>query len=396
MTRTANEFRPDATATGETGSGRPPVLDLGLMIRAFVASLPLAAVLGVIVGVLVAVILSGIAPTYTTTTTVTVGTPSRAEKDAATMEALGAGMSEFVTDDQVRHFVEAQTGEKVTLSGLFPTVEASTTKIPGVIEIITRSTTGPLAASKMGRVTVDAMNLRANEVRDEFLASVDEATQEQIDDLNEQIKARRRIDPKADTSDLLQMIYDSRAQTQMLRVGYSSASIISQDDGGGEPTWPKPVATGVVGGLVVLLVAATLLAAFRLRRSRRTDVVWARSMGHRHGSEIDVDAAAEDGLPVRSDAAVSGVLSRGGTVVVLGDVDLGTPPLGKGVESARMLVADYDEPWWRDLPVADVALGVVVVDAGGSSTREAEQCLSTFTEVGVPTRLVVRRRGARS
>lgn len=387
MTPSENATVDRGESTCREGTGRPPVLDIGLLLRAFVKALPLALVIGAVVGVVTGLILSSIRPTYATTTTVTVGTPSRAQQDADTLEALGAGMSEFVTDERVRYFVYERTGEEVSVNGLFPSLEASTTKIPGVVEIITRTKTGPLAATAMGSAVVDGMNLRANEVRDEFLGTVDEATQEQIDDLNEQIAARRRIDPRADTSDLLSLIYDARTRAETLKVGYSSASIVSQDDAEGAPVWPKPVASGLLVALVVTLLGAVVLAALRIRRSRRADALWARAMGHRHDSVVDVDNAPENGLPLRTEAAVAAVVSRGGKVVLLGDVDPGD------LAGEKVHVAEYADPWWREIEVSEVGLGVVVVDHGAASPRAAESGLAGLDEVGVPTRLVIRRSG---
>lgn len=391
MTRTAGSSRSDSTPKEAERVSSPPILDLGLLASAFARSLPLALAVGALISVLVGVVFASVTPTYATTTTVTVGTPSRAEKDAATMEALAAGMSEFVTDSRVRYYVQERSGQAVTLQGLLPDIEVSTTKIPGVIEVITRSKVGPDAASAMGRLVVDGMNLRANEVRDEFLASVEESTQKQIDDLNKQIALRRDIDPKADTSDLLRLVYEARATTATLQAGYSSASIIAQDDGSGQQIWPKPFGTGAVAGLVVTLVLAVGLAISRLRRSRRADSVWARSIGHRHGSVVDIDTASHRGMPPLTEAAVSAMLSAGRSVVILGAVTPVETPRGEGATGARLVVAPWDCPWWRELPASDVGLGVVVVDQGDRSPGRAESGVASFAEVGVPSRVVVRK-----
>ena len=198
------------TQAGTRGD-RPPVLDLGLVISSLARSLPAAIVIGLVVGVLAGIIASTFRDEYTATTTVNVATPGREERDAATMEALAAGMSEYVTDERARFFIEEGVGEPVTLYGLRPSVTVTTSKIPGLLEVNTRSQSGPLNAAKMGDLAVEAMNLRSVEAREQILEPVSEAAQKEVDRLNEQIDARRRLDRQADTSDLLALIYEARA-----------------------------------------------------------------------------------------------------------------------------------------------------------------------------------------
>lgn len=369
---------------------RPPVFDLGLLCMAVVRSLPWAIGLGVVIGLVAGGIASGFTSVYSVTTTVSVGTPARAERDAATMEALAAGMSEYVTDVRAQFFIEDKTGEPVSMYGLQPTLAVTTSKIPGLLEVVTRSSSGPLAASSMGTAAVEAMNLRAEESREEALAGVAEAAQEEIDLLNEQIAARRKLDSSADTSDLLQLIYDARSGTEQLRTAYPIASIVAQDDGGGAATWPKPVATGLVAGIATMLIAVLVLAVVRIRRSRRTDSIWARAAGHRHGAVVDVDTARTPALPPLTEAAVSAVLSAGGTVVVLGETEELDVPLGADAAEYCLATANFDDPWWREVPASDVGLGVVVVDLKSPLADRAEAGLATFSEVGVPARIAVR------
>lgn len=379
-----------ATVYEPRSKSQPPVLDLGLLFMAVARSLPWAIGLGLVVGLVAGGIASGFKNEYSVTTTVSVGTPARAERDAATMEALAAGMSEYVTDARAQFFIAEETGEPVSMYGLRPTLAVTTSKIPGLLEVVTRSNTGPLAASNMGTAAVEAMNLRADESREAALAGVADAAQEEIDLLNEQIAARRKIDSSADTSDLLQLIYDARSGTEQLRTAYPIALMVSQDDGGGEPTWPKPGATGLVAGIATMLIAVLVLAVVRIRRSRRTDRIWARSVGHRHGAVVDVDEARTPALPLLTEAAVSAVLSAGGTVVILGEAEELDFPLGASVAEYCLVTANFDDPWWREVPASDVGLGVVVVDLKSSLADRAEAGLATFSELGVPARIAVR------
>lgn len=382
--------RARVTSNAAAPNSRPPVFDLGLFLAAGARSLPLAITVGLVVGVLVGLVASGARSEYSVTTTVSVGTPSRAERDAATMDALAAGMSEYVTGQRARYYIEENSGEKVSLKGLRPSVEITTSKIPGVLEIVTRSHSGALAAAKMGELAVEAMNLRSTEAREEVLKPVAETAQKEIDQLNEQIQARRRLDDTADTSDLLQLIYEARSTTEKMRAAYPTASIIAQDDAGGEPTWPKPLSTGLLAGISTALLTALVVGSLRLRRSHRTDAIWARSMGHRHGAVVDIDMASPRALPPITEAAVSAVLSAGGTVVVLGSMELVEPPLGSGSEKLQLVVVPHDELWWRDLPASEVDLGVVVVDQGSREGEVAEAGLASLAEVGVPVRLALR------
>lgn len=382
---------PDARASsaGAQRNNRPPVFDLGLLMSSFLKSLPVAIVVGIAFGLVAGVITSTFRDEYMATTTVNVATPGRAERDAATMEALAAGMSEYVTDERARFFIEEGVGEPVTLYGLRPSVQATTSKIPGLLEITTRSHSGPLAAATMGDLAVEAMNLRSIESREEVLEPVVEAAQEEIDRLNEQIDARRRIDRTADTSDLLALIYEARAGAEELRTAYPVATIVAQTGGTG-PSWPKPLSTGFVAGISAAVIAVLVLGLWRLRRGRRTDSIWARSIGHRHGAAVDVDTASPDTLPPLTEAAVSAVLSAGGTVVVLGQTEPIEVPTRQGADEGRLVIVAYDEPWWRDVPVVDVDLGVVVVDERSANGRSAEAGLASFSEVGVPARVAVR------
>lgn len=381
-----------ASSVGTGRNYRPPVLDLGLLLSSMGRSLPVALVIGIAVGLLAGVVASTFRDEYTATTTVNVATPGRAERDAATMEALAAGMSEYVTDERARFFIEEGVGEAVTLYGLRPSVAATTSKIPGLLEISTRSHSGPLAAAKMGNLAVEAMNLRADEAREEVLEPVAEAAQQEIDRLNEQIEARRRIDRTADTSDLLALIYEARAGAEQLRTAYPTATIVAQTGSTG-PSWPAPVSTGFVVGITATVIAVLVLGLLRLRRGRRTDAIWARAAGHRHLAAVDVDSATSDELPPLTEAAVSAVLSAGGTVVVLGRTEPIEVPSGDGIDAGRLMIAPYDDPWWREVPAADVDLGVVVVDDRSTDGRTAEAGLATFSEVGVPARVAVRTPG---
>lgn len=382
---------PDASASS-AGTGRnyrPPVFDLGLILASMWRSLPVALVIGIVVGLLAGLVASTFRDEYSATTTVNVATPGRAERDAATMEALAAGMSEYVTDERARFFIEDGVGEPVTLYGLRPSVVATTSKIPGLLEITTRSHSGPLAAARMGNLAVQAMNLRADEGREEVLEPVVEAAQEEIDRLNEQIAARRRIDSTADTSDLLALIYEARAGAEELRTAYPTATIVAQT-GGADPSWPAPVATGFVVGATATVIAVLVLGLLRLRGGRRTDAIWARAAGHRHLAVVDVDSASSDELPPLTEAAVSAVLSAGGTVVVLGETEPIEVPSGDGVDAGRLVIAPYDALWWREVPAADVDLGVVVVDENSENGKTAGAGLASFSEVGVPARVAVR------
>ena len=393
MTMVAEDRRGGGTAGTTERAPRPAVVDLGLVLRSVARSVPVALAVGLVVGVAVAVWLSTLPPSYTATTTVSVATASRAEQDASTMNALAAGMSEFVGDSRARELVEQRTGEPVVLGGRRPTVQVSTSSIPGFLDVVTRSQTGPTAAVDMGTAVVEAMNRRADELREMSLAPVAAVAEEEVSDLNQQITARRRIDPDADTSDLMRQIYEAKGRTESLRAAYPSARIVAQDDGGGEPTWPKPLATGTVAGLSAALLVAIGLGLLRLRRGRVVDRLWARSVGHRHGARVDVDRAPLGGLPPLTEAAVSAVLSRGGTVVVLGGAGLADPSPGDGAPGGRLLAADLEEPWWRRLPASEVDLGVVVADYGAPTAGAAEAGLATFAEAGVPARVAVREQG---
>ncbi len=379
---------------GAVGDPRPPVFDLGLYLASVARSVPAALLIGLLVGVVAGFVASGFRDEYTATTTVSVGTPARAERDAATMEALAAGMSEYVTDERARYFIEERMGEPVSLHGWRPSVEVTTSKIPGVLEVVTRSHAGPVSATKMGALAVEAMNLQADEARETVLAPVVEATQEEIDRLNDEIDARLRVDRTADTSDLLRLIYEARSTPEELRLAYPTATIISQDAGSGDVTWPKPLATGLVAGMATALIAALILGVRNLRAGRRTDVIWARSAAHRHGAVVDVDSALLNALPPLTEAAVSAVLSAGGTVVVLGESDPVEPPLGAGSKEYRLVNFSLTEPWWREVPVSDVDLGVVVVNDGSAKGSAANAALASFSEVGVPVRVAVRSQGS--
>lgn len=379
------------TQAGTRGD-RPPVLDLGLVISSLARSLPAAIVIGLVVGVLAGIIASTFRDEYTATTTVNVATPGREERDAATMEALAAGMSEYVTDERARFFIEEGVGEPVTLYGLRPSVTVTTSKIPGLLEVNTRSQSGPLNAAKMGDLAVEAMNLRSVEAREQILEPVSEAAQKEVDRLNEQIDARRRLDRQADTSDLLALIYEARAGAEQLRTAYPVATIVAQSGGTG-PSWPKPFQTGLVAGLATTALAVLVLGLARLRRGRRTDSIWARSAGHRHSATVDIDQSSRTGFPPLTEAAVTAVLSAGGTVVVLGDVDPVEAPRASGAQEGRSVGASFDDPWWREVPATDVDLGIVVVDNRSADGKAAEAALASFAEVGVPARVAVRLQG---
>lgn len=384
------DVRPGASVR----SPRPPVVDLRLVFGALLRSLPLALAVGVLAGALVAFGYSTALPVYTVQTTVTVGTAARAERDAATMDAVAAGMSEFVTDARARELIEERSGEPVLLGGRRPSLEVTTSRVPGFLTVVTRSTSGSEEASRMGTAVVYAMNTRAEELREEFLAPVVESMDEEISTLREQIAARRQTNRDADTSDLARLIQDARSRVDTLRASYPTASIIAQDVGSGQPTWPTPLRTGAVVGIAVTLVLAAVLGFVQLRRGRRTDRIWGRSVGHRYGAVVDVGTAPPDRLPPVTEAAVSAVLSAGGTAVVLGEADSIDPPLDGRSDGYRLLVAGHEAPWWREIPASDVDLGVVIVDGGSLEGRVAETALAAFTEAGVPTRVVVRQSGA--
>ncbi|WP_163375832.1 hypothetical protein [Dietzia sp. Alg238-R159] len=370
---------------------RPPAVDLRLLFGAYLRSLPVALVVGAIVGIIVAFSYSRATPVYSVETTVTVGTAARAERDAVAMDAVAAGMSEFVTDERAKEIIEDRSGEPVVLAGRRPTVEVSTATVPGLLKVVTRSESGSDAAARMGTAVVEAMNTRAGELREQFLAPVVDSADEEIADLEDQIAARRQSDRNADTSDLARLIQEARSRTDTLRATYPTANVIGQDVGSGNPSWPTPLRSGAVAGIVVTLAAAAVLGAVRLRRGRRTDKTWAQSVGHRYGSVVDVDAAPPTGLPALTEAAVSAVLSSGGSAVLLGDVDPIVPPPDDRSEEHRLLVASHGEPWWREVAASAVDLGVVVVDHGSRNGRAAEKALAALVEVGVPTRVVVRK-----
>lgn len=381
---------PDEATSGGVGrASRPPVLDLGLILQAFARSLPAAIGIGLAVGLLVALAYTTVRPTYTATTTVSVDTVAREERDAATMSTMAAGMSEFLTDARSMSLLENRSGEPVVVGGLRPTVEVTTSNIPGYLTVVTRSNSGPESALEMGVAVVDAMNSRADELREQSLASATRSSQREIDELNEQILTRQRAE--ADTSDLTRLVFEARSRLENLRAAYPEARVIAQNDSGGGPTWPKPMESGAVAGIVATLVAAAVLASLRIRRGRRADRVWARSVGYRYDSVVDVDVAPPGELPPLSEAVVSAVLSAGGTVVVLGELEPFEPPVDDQNEAARLLVTGYDSPWWRELPASGVDIGVVVVDLGASTSRAAEAGLATFREVGIPARVVVRK-----
>lgn len=377
-----------ASADGAPREGARRVLDPALFGRAFLRGMPVAVALGVIAAAIAVVALPQVTPIYSAKTVVRVAAPGKAVAELPGVEAPGSEYAAFIDDDAFLAAVSRQVGETVGRGGVMPDIEISTTNVPGVLEIITRSGTGSEKAAEIGDVAVRKMNEKGDEVRGEFLGPIEGVIQRRIDDLSARIAEVRGADPLADVQGLLALVYDAEKYRGELRARYPRMEVIARSGDAGGSRWPAPLATGAVVGTTVFLVAGVVLSVMGLRRRRRVDPLWARVVAGRYGAETEIDVAPAGELPALADAAVATTLSRDLSVVILGGPvgDLVPEPVGE----ARVFRADLADPWWRRIPPSQVGRGLVVVDVGAEVGAAAEAAIRGFTETGVPVRLVVR------
>lgn len=358
----------------------PAPLDLGLIASAFLRSIPAALVIAVIAAGISVGFLSQTDSVYEVRTEVSVGSPTDTGLDLENLERLGSLYSWIAVDETTRDLVREETAQSD------PSLTAAGTDVSGVIEVFTRAESVEEARTMAGAV-IESMTLRSDYFYSESARTRMEGEERRITPIQEQIATRRVADPAAEVTDLEAEIELIRQQARDIQPHQVQPMVLSQSDNDGEQIWPRVWSTSLVFAMLAFLLAQVPLVLWRLRRPRRADDLWLRTMGRSFDVEGE-SAAAGGGLTPLAEARTAAALADGGNVLVLGESDTGERFNTEG--SGRLHHASWLSTWWRALPPSDIHLGVVVIDEGDKRVNMAGTAVERLVKSGIPTFLVVR------
>ncbi|WKD57209.1 Chain length determinant protein [Corynebacterium capitovis DSM 44611] len=368
-------------------------VDLSAGFRAIKESLPLT----ILVTVLAALAATGLLwlrdPVYKSEAVVLVATPSRNEQTADQLAVQSRAFGGVVNDDSAKRGIEESTGLEVSTAGLTPNVKViSSESAPGTLTISTRAHS-PEAAKKLGDAVIEQMRSRAASVRDDSLADFEANYQAQIDQIEARQKAVLAVDPMADITEFQTRLYQLRAAADEPRLNHVAISQLSQETDSSKSAALRPILTGTVLGVLIGLITLVTLVLVKLSRTRTVNQVWLRRVDARAGVTVDAtrDPEAENpgrSFPPKTDAIVAAIRRSGSNVVLITEegtslVDAPMPCLPS--EFVRKLT----QPWWSDLDLDDVELGVIVIHEGAPVTALVEKNLDVFDSLGIPVRVVV-------
>lgn len=357
----------------------PGPLDLGLVAAAFLRSVPIALAVGVVAGGAIGGVLTQLDPVYEVTTDVGLGAVSNPDLNPESVAQLVPLYLSIAEDTETAAAVEQATGVRD------PEISATDTSVAGVIQV---STTGSSTeqARQLADAAVAALQERSGRLHADSVSTLTEQAADQTTALREQIEQRRAADRDADVSDLewqIELInqdLNEQLPESMLPVQLSRS-------GGEDPVWPRPLATGVVVGLIAFLVAAIPLTWWRMRRHHRADRFWLRGVAHRFGVPREF-GAADRGLTPLAESRAAAVLAAGDEVLLLGRVDPGEAFAAYAPE--RIHQAGWRDHWWRDLDPTRIGLGVVVIDHRDNRADQAATAVQRLVDSGIPAYVVVR------
>lgn len=368
----------------------PPLVDLMPLLTAFRKILPLALGLAVVVGAVVGGLASLEEPAYKVQTDIRIATADQTDRTPETMQTIASAYGATISDRSVQEAIESKTGQKVTLQGMSPSVNVGAAKTAGMLTITTQANS-PQAARDLANAVVEAISRRATDIREETLRDSNAATQARIDLLQGEIDARLAADPRAQVMDLRNSIQEIRRTQEVQRLSFPTVTRISQT-GGDAPSSPQPVMNGLVAGLATFMVAAVALSILRLRRSSRTDELWALRMNRKYGTTVERCTGRAATPNPQTEAAIAATLFEGGTVVLLGDVELPEELSRKARHSSAqgsIVHGAVDAPWWREVPPVAVGLGVVSVQDNAKGAAVARDAVAGLADAGVPTRIII-------
>lgn len=377
-----SEHNPGESRTSAGADVASAPLDIGLIVRSFLRTAPLALGGAVLASAVTAGVLLGVDPQYEVNTEVSVGSPMDSSLDLESRDIIGLLYASIVQDQGTQTAVREATGIDEY------TVATQKTSVPGVINVRIRAES-PENAQRVTDAVVESMKNRSDYLNLESSRVLAEGQARQIRDLETEMAERFASDPYADVSGLQSQIDQIRESdgeaTQVVQ-----PVVFAQNNNGGEVAWPKIAPTSLVVGLATFLLLQIPLTIWGLMRKRRADSLWLRVTSRRFGVESEIAEAVDGGLPPLTESRVVGVLSQCGTVIILGEVD---PHQEFGDHDPdRVQLADFDAKWWREIPPDAINLGIVVIDQGDRSAGMATDAVERLVESDIPTILVMRRK----
>lgn len=362
----------------------PAPLNLGLIFAAFGRAIPAALAAAVVAGGITAGVLSQVDPVYEVKTQVALGSPTDTSQDPEVFASLVPLYSEMVTDSLTAEAVSAETGVAE------PEILTAETTVPGVIEVSTRGESAA-QATQVADSVVNNLNLRSAQLYADSVTNLQAESQRRSQAIQARIDQRTAANPEADIADLRWALEETASETSETQLQNIGIQKLSQSGSENEAVWPLPAATALAAALLVFLIVAGALTVWFLRRQSKADALWLRAIGQRHGIDTELArASTSSGLPPTAEAQAASALSRGDTVLLLGDVEIGNS--FQAYDSEKVQVAEWRAPWWRKVAPAEVGLGIVVIDKGDKRASQATTAVQRLLDSGVPAFVAVRGR----